>query len=231
VSDASNNPSDASNNPSDASNNPSDAISVDSLAVLECSTWFPPWLWRSLCGGPISGTRVTHWLPKLTPFARLTATQRMLLATDGSVTILLEALTGRAIRVRVLSQAILPASPALAAEVGGDPGTALIHRVAAMCDESRVMCIGSSVLLAERLPAGVVRRLETTEISLGKLIFQPRVGVQRQPVSVDVMAPTEYLAQSLVDQRFLVRHSRLAIGRDTVGSLREWFPEGASRSR
>jgi len=53
---------------------------------------------------------------------RLSPVQKMLLGTDGSVTSLLEILTGSPIEIETLAQEIIPASQEVAKELNLNPG-------------------------------------------------------------------------------------------------------------
>ncbi len=203
-------------------------VTLEAISGVGCEPWFEPSEWRSVCEGPVSSANVARCISKVVRHRQLSGVERMLLTTDGSVTLLLEALTGGPIRIAVLAQNLASLSAELASEIERSPGTEATERLVAMCQGERVLCFGSSVLILDRFPATVASRLKNTNISLGRLIFQPRVGVKRQPVSIDVVQPPQALASVFpAGERLLVRHSRLVIRRETVGSLREWFSESS----
>lgn len=203
---------------------------LEALAELDRKAWFDPTLWRSVCGGPISSANIARCVRKLAVHSPLTAAQRVLLTTDGSVTLALEALTGRPIRIAVLSQSSAAVGPGYAGDGELALGSAVSRRFVALCDEDRILCLGSTVLRWDRLPPKVVARLQNTNIALGRLIFRPRVGVKRCPASVDIVTAPDSLAHLFsAAERLLVRHSHLVLKGETIGSLREWFFESHSR--
>ena len=60
---------------------------------------------------------------------RLSPVQKMLLGTDGSVTSLLEVVTGSPVEIETLVQRVVPADEAVARELQIDPGDEVNYRV------------------------------------------------------------------------------------------------------
>lgn len=190
--------------------------------------WFDDSLWRSVCHGPIpvGEAFVPEWLPSLTAYVALSSAHRMLLATDGSITRLLEAVSGHPIRAEVLRQEDVPATTVLAEQLEVPCGHLVTLRLAALWEAGRIVCMAGSALALHRLPPVVREQLYTTSIPIGRIVVSSGVRAQRRSVSVDVAVPLAPLEAfgPLQDPRFLVRDSRLVAEGQVIATIREYFP-------
>jgi chorismate-pyruvate lyase len=195
---------------------------------VDLGSWFDDTRWRSICRGPVAVGEafVPDWLPAVTDYVTLSSAHRMLLATDGSITRLLEAVSGRPIDARVLSQEDLPAPVALAGPLEVEPGHTVTFRLATLCDRDQIVCVAGSVLVLDRLPPIVRAQLFTTTTPIGRIVVSSGVRAERRSVSVDVARPLRPLELfgPLDDDRFLVRESRLVTEGRVIATIRECFP-------
>ncbi|GEM_PF-3148874 len=195
---------------------------------VDLGPWFDNSHWQSCCNGPVpvGEAFVPEWMPAITACVPLSSAHRMLLATDGSITKLLEAVCGRAIDARVLRQEDVPATPLVAEQLEAPVGHAVTLRLVKLCDAERVICVAGSLMALDRLPPIVKEQLYTTTIPIGRVIVSSGVRAHRRSVSVDVARPRAPLELfgPLADDRFLVRDSRLVTEGRIFAMIREYFP-------
>ncbi|MDP2795877.1 MAG: beta-ribofuranosylaminobenzene 5'-phosphate synthase [Methanoregula sp.] len=123
---------------------------------------------------------------------RLSRVQKILLGTDGSVTQLLEAITGHPVAVKTLVQEILPADAEIAGRVDGSIGEPVNHRVVELIDTvtGEVLIYAISETPVERLSPSFRHDLLMADIPIGKIIKQHHIEARREILSVHVTAAT-----------------------------------------
>jgi beta-ribofuranosylaminobenzene 5'-phosphate synthase len=104
---------------------------------------------------------------------KLSTVQKMLLGTDGSVTSLLEIVTGQPVEIETLVQRTVPADEAVAAELEVSPGDEINYRVVklkrAKTGETLIYAVSHTPL--KRLEASFRDDLTSADIPIG-LIFE-----------------------------------------------------------
>lgn len=123
---------------------------------------------------------------------RLSRVQKILLGTDGSVTQLLESITGNPITVKTLVQEILPADAQTADRVDVSVGDPVNHRVVELRDivTNDVLIYAISETPIERLSPSFKQDLMMADIPIGMIIKQHRIEARREILSARVSAAT-----------------------------------------
>jgi beta-ribofuranosylaminobenzene 5'-phosphate synthase len=123
---------------------------------------------------------------------RLSRVQKILLGTDGSVTQLLESITGNPVTVKTLVQEILPADTQTAGRVDVCVGDPVNHRVVELRDTvtNEVLIYAISETPIERLSPSFKQDLMMADIPIGKIIKQHRIEARREILSARVTAAT-----------------------------------------
>ena len=154
--------------------------------------------------------------------------QRALLVNDGTVTSLIEAYTLEPVAVRCVGNFRRPLDrddPWLAAPTG----CAVIERRVLLLGQrtGRLYGHAEAVLILDRLPPEVCRRLEQQGQSLGRIIGDAGLESHReilwwgwQPAD---SVPDEARRAGLCD-RALRRAYRITVARRPVALINEWFP-------
>jgi len=103
---------------------------------------------------------------------RLSPVQKMLLGTDGSVTSMLEVITGCPIEIETLVQKVIPADDAVAAELKVNPGDEVNYRVVklkkANTGEALIYAVSHTPL--KRLDASFKDDLTRADIPIGVIL-------------------------------------------------------------
>ncbi len=116
---------------------------------------------------------------------RLSPVQKMLLGTDGSVTSLLEVVTGCPVEIETLMQKVVPADEAVAKELQVNPGEEVNFRVVllktANSQEALVYAVSHTPL--KRLDASFKDDLTKADIPIGVILKKHRIESRRDITS------------------------------------------------
>jgi beta-ribofuranosylaminobenzene 5'-phosphate synthase len=115
-------------------------------------------------------------------YGSLSPYQILLLLTDGSVTTLLEAITGDEVVVRTLSQTVIPADEPTASLLAVRPGAAVNYRVVDLVNRmtGEVLISAVSFTPLERLEPGFRDDLMRADIPIGKILKLHNIEARRE---------------------------------------------------
>lgn len=155
--------------------------------------------------------------------------QQLLLATDGTVTQLLELYAGRPVRVSKLQQALVAAPhPPLLQAGAGDP---VLRRAILLHDGERNLLYAESHFVMNRLPETMHRQLLDSEQPIGTLWRAERLETYREIVATGCQAEPALSAHFAVppEQDFLSRSYLIFRERRPMGLITEKFPASLFR--
>jgi beta-ribofuranosylaminobenzene 5'-phosphate synthase len=124
---------------------------------------------------------------------RISPVQKFLLGTDGSVTQLLESITGKKVVIRTLVQTVIGADPAVADTLGISPGDPVNYRVVEIMTEGdgEVLIYAISHTPIDRLSPEFKDDLMKADIPIGRIIKQHHIEARREILSARVTPATE----------------------------------------
>ena len=124
---------------------------------------------------------------------RISTVQKFLLGTDGSVTQLLESITGRKVVIRTLVQTIVRADPATAENLGITVGDPVNYRVVEIMTEGdgEVLIYAISHTPIDRLSPEFKDDLMKADIPIGRIIKQHHIEARREILNARVIPATE----------------------------------------
>ena len=113
---------------------------------------------------------------------RLSPVQKILLSTDGSVTQMLEVITGSSVRVETHSQHVEPADAETAGVLQCREGEDVNHRVVTIRRDpsGEVLLTAVSHALVARLPTEFREDLMKADIPIGKILLRHRIEARRE---------------------------------------------------
>jgi len=116
---------------------------------------------------------------------RLSPVQKMLLGTDGSVTNLLEVVTGSPVEIETLVQKVVPADEAVAKELQVNPGEDVNFRVVLLkkADSQEALVYAISHTPLKRLDASFKDDLTKADIPIGVILKKHRIESRRDITS------------------------------------------------
>jgi beta-ribofuranosylaminobenzene 5'-phosphate synthase len=124
---------------------------------------------------------------------RVSPIQKFLLGTDGSVTQLLESITGKKVVIRTLVQQIVPADRAAADNLSIAEGDPVNYRVVEIGtgDDGEVLIYAISHTPVNRLSPEFKDDLMKADIPIGRIIRQHHIEARREILNARVMPATE----------------------------------------
>jgi beta-ribofuranosylaminobenzene 5'-phosphate synthase len=113
---------------------------------------------------------------------RLSPVQKILLSTDGSVTQMLEVITGSSVRLETQSQHVEPADAETAGVLQCRAGEEVNHRVVTIRRDpsGEVLLTAASHALVARLPPEFREDLMRADIPIGKILLRHRIEARRE---------------------------------------------------
>jgi beta-ribofuranosylaminobenzene 5'-phosphate synthase len=117
--------------------------------------------------------------------------QTVLLLTDGSVTTLLEAISGSDVCVKTISQNVVPASGPVAALLEIGPGDPVNHRIVELvnCRTGEILIYAVSHTPLERLEPGFREDLMRADIPIGKILKKHHIESRREISDIRLVSP------------------------------------------
>jgi chorismate-pyruvate lyase len=112
---------------------------------------------------------------------------RICAGTDGSVTQLLELLTGKAVSVRTLEQSVVEATPDIAELLEIDTGDEVNNRVVTLCADSVVYVLAKSLSAIKRMPQEVRSDLMRADIPIGKILREHKLETRRDILKIEMV--------------------------------------------
>lgn len=160
---------------------------------------------------------------------RLSPVQKMLLGTDGSVTGLLEIITGSPIEIETLSQQVMPAESTVAKELMIQPGDEVNHRIVKLKngDTGETLIYAVSHAPLRRLDPDFKEDLIRADIPIGVILKKHRIESRRDLTGADVLPADREIADIFnIFPREMVLSRNYTIIRhgEPLISIRETFP-------
>ncbi len=128
---------------------------------------------------------------------RLSPVQKMLLGTDGSVTSLLEVITGSPVEIETLVQKVIFADDAMASELEVDMGDEINHRIVklkkATTGETLIYAISHTPL--KRLDARIKEDMIRADIPIGVILKKHQIESRREITETGFLEADRELSQ------------------------------------
>jgi beta-ribofuranosylaminobenzene 5'-phosphate synthase len=184
-------------------------------------------------GQKMSQSRISEYIRGIEErVGSLSSLQKVLLSTDGSITQILEMVTGHPVIIRTLVQEIQPAGEEVATLLDVAPGSDVNYRVVELCDGSsgNVLIHAVSHTPLERLDPSFRYDLMQADVPIGKIIRKHHIESRRE-----VTRAREIYADDLLSRTFnickreplLNRSYRIIHHNQPLIAIEETFPYNA----
>jgi beta-ribofuranosylaminobenzene 5'-phosphate synthase len=163
---------------------------------------------------------------------RLSPVQKMLLGTDGSVTSLLEILTGSSVEIETLVQRIIPANQAVAKELNVNPGKDVNYRVVKLkkAGTGETLIYAVSHTPPKRLDASFRDDLTRADVPIGVILKKHKIESRREINSAWFLQADRELSQIFnIFPRALMASRRWIFSRSTAQCLQPKFMNSSTR--
>ncbi|MCE8422833.1 MAG: DUF98 domain-containing protein [Candidatus Methanoperedens sp.] len=112
---------------------------------------------------------------------------RICAGTDGSVTQLLEVLTGKTVNVRTQEQNVIKATPDIAELLEIKAGDEVNRRLVTLNVEEIIFVLASSLAPLKRMPKGMKDDLMRSDIPIGRILRDHRLETRRDILSIEMV--------------------------------------------
>lgn len=144
---------------------------------------------------------------------------RICAGTDGSVTLLLEVLTGKTVEVKTLEQGIIKATPDIAKLLDIDVGDEVNSRLVTLEAGGTVYVLAKSLAPVKRMPQPVRDDLMRADIPIGRILRDYRLETRRDILKMEIVH-RDFFGNIPV----LSREYRIIYRDETLMWINECFP-------
>lgn len=113
---------------------------------------------------------------------------RICAGTDGSVTLLLELLTGKTVKVVTLEQSIIKATPHVAKVLEIEAGDEINSRLVTLGADGTVYVLAKSLAPLKRMPPAVMSDLMRADIPIGRILREHQLETRRDILKVEIIS-------------------------------------------
>lgn len=107
--------------------------------------------------------------------------------TDGSITQLLEVLTGESVKVETISQGSIKASPGIARLLDIETGDEVNKRLVTLKVNDIVYVLAKSLAPIKRMPKGMKDELMRANIPIGRILREHRLETRRDILKMEIV--------------------------------------------
>ena len=160
---------------------------------------------------------------------RISPVQKFLLGTDGSVTQILESITGKKVVIRTLVQKVVPADRDAAASLAVAEGEPVNFRIVEIRteDNGEVLIYAVSYTPVNRLPPEFRDDLMKADIPIGRIISRHHIEARREILSARVIPATEEASRVFAicrNEPVLTRRYQIIHAEKPLIFIEEQFP-------
>jgi chorismate-pyruvate lyase len=131
---------------------------------------------------------------------------RICAGTDGSVTQLLEALTGKSVTVKTLEQHVIRATPEIAELLEIEAGEEVNKRVVTLSADSVVYVLAKSLAPLERMPKGMREELMKADVPIGRILREHRLETRRDILSIEMVRRDFFGSLPVLSRKYRIIH-------------------------
>lgn len=144
---------------------------------------------------------------------------RICAGTDGSVTLLLELLTGKTVKVKTLEQSVIRATPDIAKLLEIEAGDEVNRRLVTLNAGGTVYVLAKSLAPVKRMPEAVRNDLMRADIPIGKILRDHMLETRRDILNMEIVHRDFFK-----DIPVLSREYRIIYNNSVLMWINECFP-------
>ncbi len=160
---------------------------------------------------------------------KLSPLERVLLTTDGSITRILDAITGEEVKVKTVAQRLVKASRELAKELRIREGAEVNYRVVDIKSSKAALLHAISYAPIERLAEEFKEDIMKKDMPIGRIMASLNIESRREIKEFDVIKGDAELCRRFrlpAGTVFLKRRYHVIHGGEVLISITEIFPSG-----
>lgn len=131
---------------------------------------------------------------------------RICAGTDGSVTQLLEVLTGKRVEVKTLEQRVIKATPEIAELLEIRAGEEVNKRVVTLSVDSVVYALAKSLAPLKRMPKGMREELMKADVPIGRILREHRLETRRDILGMEIVRSDFFGRLPVLSRKYRIIH-------------------------
>ena len=137
---------------------------------------------------------------------------RICAGTDGSVTHLLELMTGQVVRVKTRQQQVTEAGDEIAELLDISAGDAVNERIVLLCAGDVVYVYAWSLVPIKRMPVGMEDDLTRADIPIGRILKEYAIESRREIDEIEVFESRVFGEECMVlSRKYRIIHDNMAL--------------------
>jgi chorismate-pyruvate lyase len=129
---------------------------------------------------------------------------RICAGTDGSVTLLLELLTGKNVEVKTLEQSVIKATTSVSKLLGIESGDEVNSRLVTLNADGIVYVFAKSLASIERMPRAVQDDLMRADIPIGRILREHKLETRRDILNMEIIHSNFFGAIPVLSRKYRI---------------------------
>ena len=157
---------------------------------------------------------------------KLNPIHKILLKTDGSITLIIEALTGREVDLEVIEQRVVKSDYKLSHLLDIELGSEINYRVVYLKVNDDIYTKALSLIPLSRIGQDLMKELIESKLPLGKILKKYKIETRRELNWYRVISDDELSKEFKVktDKRILARNYNIIKDGKILANITEYFP-------
>lgn len=131
---------------------------------------------------------------------------RICAGTDGSVTQLLEVLTGKSVEVKTLEQRVIKATQEIAGLLEIDEGDEVNERLVTLSAGGTVYVLAKSLAPIKRMPQAVRNDLMRADIPIGRILREHKLETRRDILNMEIVRSDFFGKLPVLSREYRIIH-------------------------
>jgi chorismate-pyruvate lyase len=144
---------------------------------------------------------------------------RICAGTDGSVTLLLELLTGKTVNVETKEQKAVKATPEVARLLDIEAGDEVNERLVVLTAGDTVYVLAKSLAPVKRMPPDVRKDMIQADIPIGRILRDHKLETRRDIIDMKITANTFFGGLPVLSREYCIIHNN-----SILMWINEFFP-------
>jgi chorismate-pyruvate lyase len=132
---------------------------------------------------------------------------RICAGTDGSVTLLLELLTGKTVEVKTLEQILVKATPDMARLLEIEAGDEVNSRIVTLNAKGTVYVLAKSLAPLKRMPEAVRNDLMRADIPIGRILREHKLETRRDILRIEIIQSAFFEHIPVLSREYMIIHN------------------------
>ncbi len=134
------------------------------------------------------------------------ASLRICAGTDGSVTQLLEVLTGKSVTVKTLEQSVIEATADVAELLEVEEGDEVNSRLVTLNVNNTVYMLAKSLAPVKRMPQAMRNDLMKADIPIGRILREHRLETRRDILDMEIVRNDFFGSLPVLSRKYKIFH-------------------------